>query len=256
MVSQRSNGRRTETLQVAASVSFWTRARDPGPFTPRRAAHCAQDSRAGVLGGPHWTTWECPREARPGGRSLSLSLASGLGWARWAWMGCARQLCSTRAMTAGEPGVGGDGSKSAPGRVRSLLHWQRRASWNGGWPLGPTPAIDVNSPRLPFNQFARVEPGLAWLLCGSRGGLDHSLAECGEARVRVRVDVEVSWMDGRAGRRPVRLLSARRKKKALDRGESERQKGTRCRGWLFCCGVVELRNIRHRRGCTRGGVCG
>jgi hypothetical protein len=42
------------------------------------------------------------------------------------------------------------------------------ASWNGGWPLGPTGAIDVNSSRLPCNQLARLDPALAWLLCGRR----------------------------------------------------------------------------------------
>ena len=62
----------------------------------------------------------------------------------------------------------GQRGQISPGSGQDVIAWQWVPVGTGGWPLGPTGAIDVNSSRLPCNQLARLDPALAWLLCGKR----------------------------------------------------------------------------------------
>lgn len=115
-----------------------------------------------------------------GTRQMAREARYGMGWPLARTLGWVRGSCVVpAAVKAGEPGERhkqrGRRGQISPGSGQDVAAWQwvrcqlDRGTWGGGgWPLGPTGAIDVNSSRLPCNQLARLDPALAWLLCGKR----------------------------------------------------------------------------------------
>lgn len=115
-------------------------------------------------------TGQMAREARYG---MGWPLARTWGWVRGSCVVPAavkagepgERTQATGAARANQPRVGSGRCCMAVGEVPV---GPGALGGGGGWPLGPTGAIDVNSSRLPCNQLARLDPALAWLLCGKR----------------------------------------------------------------------------------------